>query len=210
MTKTDAQHAQEDGVRPASGEVTRARLIDAAASLVAERGWGSVTTRAVAERAGVNQALVHYHFGNMENLLAEAVLSRLQPVIQDLAAELLDDRPFPDGIVRTMQQLDQFDLESETGVLMAEALLKATRDERVAEAMSGVVGSWTEMLEPRVLTAQERGTIRADIPAGAIARVLAAVFDGYLIQRMADPTTDSAAAAATVIKMLAPMEEGTT
>ncbi len=207
MPKADAQPTSTS--RSASGDVTRARLVDAAAALVAERGWGSVTTRAVAERAGVNQALVHYHFGNMETLLADAVLTRLRPFIQGLADELLDDRPFPDGITRTMCQLDAFDLDSEAGVLMAEALLRATRDERIAEAMGGVVGSWTAMLEPRLVTAQERGFVRSDIEAAALARLLAAVLDGYLIQRMADPSTDADAAAATIIALLKPPQEGT-
>ena len=35
------------------GQLTRARLMDAAAELIAERGWGAVTTRIVAERAGL-------------------------------------------------------------------------------------------------------------------------------------------------------------
>ena len=202
-------YAQQEPAPAASGDVTRARLMEAAAALVAERGWGSVTTRAVADRAGVNQALVHYHFGNMQRLLREAVLARLAPVVEGLADELLDDGPFPEGIRRTMQLLDQFDLESETGVLRAEALLRATRDEQVAGAMAGFIGSWTEMLEPRLITAQERGVVRADIPADALARILAAVFDGYLIQRMADPATNTQLATTTIIALLAPTGEGT-
>ncbi|URN07243.1 TetR/AcrR family transcriptional regulator [Actinomadura madurae] len=35
---------------------TRGRLLDAAARLIAEVGWGRVTTRAVAERAGLPMA----------------------------------------------------------------------------------------------------------------------------------------------------------
>jgi AcrR family transcriptional regulator len=37
-------------------------LLQAAAELIAEVGWGRVSSRMVAERAGVNNALVHYHF----------------------------------------------------------------------------------------------------------------------------------------------------
>ncbi len=204
MPKAGAQSPRSGG---SSGDATRARLTDAAATLVVERGWGSVTTRAVAERAGVNQALVHYHFGNMEGLLREAVLSRLLPVLRGLADELLDERPFADGIHGTMRLLDDFDLGSDTGVLMAEALLRATRDEQMAEAMGGMVGSWTAMLEPRLVTAQQRGLVRDDIAAAALARIIAAVMDGFLIQRMADPATDAEAAATTIATLLAPASE---
>jgi AcrR family transcriptional regulator len=41
------------------GRRTREQLIDAAAALVGEVGWGAVTTRLVAERAGVNGLVLH-------------------------------------------------------------------------------------------------------------------------------------------------------
>ena len=118
MTKADAQTT---AARPASGELTRRRLLDAGASLIVERGWGAVTTRAVAERADVNQALVHYHFGSIGKLRREAVLARLMPEVQSLIEELLDERPLPESIYRVTALVDRFDLQTELGVLMAEA-----------------------------------------------------------------------------------------
>lgn len=190
-----------------AGDATRARLLEAAASLVARRGWGSVTTRAVAERAGVNQALVHYHFGSMEALLRDAVVGRLTPEIRLLIDELLDDRPITESIHRVMGLLDRFDLGTELGVLMAESMVRATRDEAVAEAMAEVVGSWSELLEPRLRVAQERRVIRDDVDPASMALVLAAMLDGLLIQRMADPGIDPATTADTLIALLAPPGE---
>lgn len=189
------------------GDVTRARLLDAAASLVAELGWGSVTTRAVAERAGVNQALVHYHFGNMDRLLREAVMARLEPEVRSLGDELLDDRPFPESIQRTMQMLDRFDLHTDVGVLVAEALLRATRDSAVSEAMAGLLGDWQTLLEPRLVTAQQRGVVRDDLDARSLALIIAATLDGFLIQRMADPRVDPGAAADALTRLIAPASE---
>lgn len=197
---------QPDGSGP-SGDATRTRLLGAAAELVAERGWGAVTTRAVGERAGVNQALVHYHFGSIDALRRESVMVRLQPILQGFADELLDDRPFPDGIDRALHAVDGFELGSETGVLMAEALLQATRDEAIAGAMSSVMVSWADLLAPRIETAQRRGVVRDDLDAVALARLIAAVLDGYLIGRMADPTLDPGSMAATLNRLLAPTTE---
>ena len=39
--------------------------MDAAEHLLYEVGYAGVTTRAVAEAAGVNHGLVHYYFGSM-------------------------------------------------------------------------------------------------------------------------------------------------
>jgi AcrR family transcriptional regulator len=181
--------------------------MDAAAALVAERGWSAVTTRAVADRAGVNQALVHYHFGNMDTLRREAVVARLGPVVGAVADELLSDRPFPEGVGRTMELLDRILSEPEPTVLMAEALLQATRDPGMAEAVGQVLGSWATLLEPRIVTAQQRGIVRDDLSPRTIARLLAAIFDGLLLQRLADPETDLAAAARTINLLLAPPSE---
>ncbi len=60
------------GADPSTSE----RLAAAAVQLIAEDGWAAVTTRRVAERAGVNQGLVHYHYGSVAALRREAALQR--------------------------------------------------------------------------------------------------------------------------------------
>lgn len=52
---------------------TKLALIEAAGSLAVEKGFGAVTTRGVAERAGENIGSIHYHFGGRDQLF-EAVL----------------------------------------------------------------------------------------------------------------------------------------
>ena len=202
-------NAQTNESKPTSGDVTRRRLLAASASLIVERGWSAVTTRAVAERAGVNQALVHYHFGSIDNLRRESVMARLMPAIDGLIDELLDDRPLPESIHRVMRLIDHFDLRTENGVLMAEAILQATRDPSVTEAMAGIIGSWGEMLGPRLVVAQERGVVRDDIPAEQLTPVIASFLDGFLLQRMADPYLEAGEAADTLIALLSPSGEDT-
>ena len=61
-----------DGDGQASGG-TRALLLAAARKVLIEDGLRAVTTRRVASEANVNQALVHYHFGSIENLLLDVL-----------------------------------------------------------------------------------------------------------------------------------------
>jgi AcrR family transcriptional regulator len=51
-------------------------LLEAAQELMAERGLPRVTVREVAERAGLQPALVHYYFGSKEEML-QAVVDRV-------------------------------------------------------------------------------------------------------------------------------------
>ena len=48
-------------------------LMDAAERLLFEIGYAGVTTRRVAEEAGVKHGLVHYYFGSMEELLTQTL-----------------------------------------------------------------------------------------------------------------------------------------
>jgi TetR/AcrR family transcriptional regulator len=52
---------------------TRASILEAADSLFGELGFDATTTRDIAQRSGVNKALIHYHFGTKDDLL-EALL----------------------------------------------------------------------------------------------------------------------------------------
>ncbi|HYD47994.1 MAG TPA: TetR family transcriptional regulator, partial [Terriglobales bacterium] len=67
----------------ASGE-TKDRLLAAAATLFAERGFHGTTMRQLAERGGVNLAASHYHYGSKRDLYLQV----LRGQFADIRAEL--------------------------------------------------------------------------------------------------------------------------
>jgi TetR/AcrR family transcriptional regulator len=65
-------------------------LLDAAENLLFEVGYAGVTTRRVAEEAGVKHGLVHYYFGSMEELLTqtlERLANRLAQALEEHYAD---------------------------------------------------------------------------------------------------------------------------
>jgi AcrR family transcriptional regulator len=69
--------------------VTRTALLDATQALMLEEGYAAVTTRRLAQRAGVNNGLVYYYFGTMDGLYielfrrgAERSLARLRQALR--------------------------------------------------------------------------------------------------------------------------------
>ncbi len=60
------------------------KLMDAAERLLYDVGYAGVTTRAVAEEAGVKHGLVHYYFGSMDELLTQT----LERFVDQLAGAL--------------------------------------------------------------------------------------------------------------------------
>lgn len=52
---------------------SRLKLIESATPLFAKRGFAAVSIRQLAEAAGVNSAMISYHFGSKENLYKEVL-----------------------------------------------------------------------------------------------------------------------------------------
>lgn len=73
--------------RPASGapDVRRA-LLDAARALLIEVGFDRASLRAIAERAGVNAAMVNYYFGSKDGLSRAVLRDAMGPLLDRLGA----------------------------------------------------------------------------------------------------------------------------
>jgi AcrR family transcriptional regulator len=69
-------------------------LLDAAERLLVEVGYAGITTRRLAETAGVNHGLVHYYFGSNEALLVRALERFTERLIARQRELYAHDEPF--------------------------------------------------------------------------------------------------------------------
>jgi AcrR family transcriptional regulator len=65
------------------GDATRLSILDAAERCFGESGFDGVSLRAITEIAGVDLALVNYHFGSKDNLLREVIARRARVVHEE-------------------------------------------------------------------------------------------------------------------------------
>ncbi len=99
------------------GDATREALVDAGLELFSKLGYHAASSRALAEAAGVNQALIGYHFGGKRGLylavferIGESVVARLGPAVAmaQQADESAESPPDRDAIVDgILQMLDR-------------------------------------------------------------------------------------------------------
>ncbi|MCG6204155.1 CerR family C-terminal domain-containing protein [Rhodopseudomonas sp. HC1] len=83
--------------RAGTGAGTRAKMIQAAIEVFGSIGFDGATTRQLAERAGVNQAAIPYHFGGKRELylaaaqtIADSMRCRIEPLIDELRTPSAD------------------------------------------------------------------------------------------------------------------------
>ncbi|MGH3888930.1 MAG: TetR/AcrR family transcriptional regulator [Pseudonocardiaceae bacterium] len=179
------------------GRDVRLQLLSAAADLIAELGWNAVSTRILAERAGVTPGLVHYHFPSLQALLRDAALGMISDLLS--ATELIfeDAQTLDAGVNTMLGSLDSYTGSDPTSLLFTETYLAATRDETLRIELIGVVDEFRRKLARWL---GEHGATTPD----ATASVLAAAIDGVMLHRALNPELISSAVAPVLRRLVTP------
>ncbi len=160
----------------------RERILEAAGELIGEVGWANVTTRQISQRAGVNNALVHYYFGTKSDLLLEAASAVFEA---EIAATLIDPAgSIGDALKSVFSWLRSLDTHSPAMLITMEAAHQAVRDEEVAAWIRGVWKPYLQMFESLIVAGMDSGELAADIDPAALAVTLGALVDGLFIYRL--------------------------
>ncbi|MEW6367093.1 MAG: TetR/AcrR family transcriptional regulator [Acidobacteriota bacterium] len=77
----------EDAERKQTGGTTE-RILKAAAEIFASEGYDGARVDQIAERAGVNKAMLYYHIGDKAELYGEVVLDTLKRANEGISANL--------------------------------------------------------------------------------------------------------------------------
>jgi AcrR family transcriptional regulator len=118
---------------------TRLKLLEAAVSCLAERGWSGSTVSVVAERAGVSRGAAQHHFRTREDLFTAAVehvAEKRQSAVQAVAHNL----PPAGSIARTWTIVEEL-VGLYTGPLFRAALhlwVAASDEEQLRERVTAL------------------------------------------------------------------------
>jgi AcrR family transcriptional regulator len=191
---------------------TKAKLLDGTLQALTEHGIAGTSARTIAAAAGVNQALVFYHFGSVDALLAAACrhgaeqrvalyrdrLARVRDLSELLAlARELHTREKADGHLDVLGQL----------------LAGAQTQPDLATATAAGLSLWIEELEQVLARVLADTPIAEFVDTGGLAKAVAAGFVGLELYEGVDPegsahaldALDQLAALAGVLDELGPV-----
>jgi AcrR family transcriptional regulator len=113
----------------------RESVITAAAALLAEVGVVGFTTKAVADRAGVAESSIFYHFGDRAGLLREIIFAEVGGYKAMVDELITDDVPPAVGFERLLGFLEDYYLRILPGMIAVQAdpqLMTGIREHRPA------------------------------------------------------------------------------
>ncbi|MER7209493.1 TetR/AcrR family transcriptional regulator [Streptosporangium sp. NPDC000239] len=192
-----------DRPNSARGDRRREQLVETGIALLDEQGWPGVTTRAVAERAGTNPGLIHYHFGGLPGLHAAIFRRATDLIINPLVEELLgaDDERAALTTIATLLPRTAGDGPTR---LAAELIVGATRDPTLGAVLRD------ELRQARGRIAERLSRSHPDWPPGrsiGITTLVVAAIDGLMLHYMIDSELPIGEALA-VAEQLLPREDG--
>ena len=155
-------------------------LLDAAERLLVDVGYAGITTRRLAEEAGVNHGLVHYYFGSNENLLVRALERFTERMIARQRELYAADMPFLEKWRTAMRYLVSEDVTYQKVWLELQSL--GWNNPGVRERLARVNAEWRAVLTEAF---EEPHRLRGiGIPLEALVSLVITFNVGIMVERL--------------------------
>jgi AcrR family transcriptional regulator len=165
---------------------TRTRLMEGTIEALKTQGIAGVSARTIAAAAGVNQALVFYHFGSVDELLTATCLWSTQQQVAEYREKFATV-----GSLRELQTVGRAMHAQERAAgnvtVLAQLLAGAQTNAAINAATRDSFALWVEEIEltlHRLLADSPLGEV-ADVPG--LARAISASFIGMELYAGVDP-----------------------
>ncbi|MFE0044578.1 TetR/AcrR family transcriptional regulator [Streptomyces albireticuli] len=158
-------------------EDTRTKLLEGALRSLTEQGIAKTSARSVAAAAGVNQALVFYHFGTVDELLAAACRHGAEQRVA-LYRERLAEVTTLAELLPLARELHARERAGGHVAVLAQLLAGAQTHRRFAPATAAGLGLWIEEIEQTLRRVLAANPLAEFIDVTGLSRAVAAGFVG--------------------------------
>jgi AcrR family transcriptional regulator len=171
---TPGRVTTEEGSR-SSG--TRRALVEAAVATLKEDGFTGASARAIAARAGCNQALVFYHFGSVVGLLLAGLdavsadrLERYRAAVEQVHS--------PTELVEVAATIFREDLDTGDATVLAEMIAGASSTPSLGPEVTARIAPWTRFAADAIGATLGPAGLEEIIPPDDLAFAVVALYLG--------------------------------
>lgn len=156
---------------------TRSGVLDAAKEALIESGFARLSTRRIAETAGVPLSQIHYHFGSKHQLVLAVLEQENRTLLERQSAMYGTDQPLWKQWEQACDFLDE-DIASGYVRVLQEMLAAGWSDPEIALAVRSYLDGWYSLLHRVAESAGWRMGTPGPFEPGHVAALITAVFLG--------------------------------
>ena len=165
-------------------------MLDAAAALIAERGYDAVRIADIAAACGASTGSVHYHFSGKDDILTAALRHAIERAVARNSAALRGAGDARERLVRLidLQLPDDPAVRGEWSVWL-EFWAEAARRTELRAVHRELYAGWRDVIADTLRRGQREGVFRPG-DADAVADTLTALIDGAALHVMTGLSED--------------------
>lgn len=165
---------------------TKTRLLEATMDTIRMDGLVKVSARTVADRAGLAQGLIFYHFGTVSDLIAAACLSATQERVERHADQFAAVTSLTDlidlGVAIHIEEAAAGHVD-----VLSHVLAASHHDPAMAQAAKAALDLWRPALESAVERALNSSPLAGVIAPPEVTGLILAAFVGF---ELTEPVTE--------------------
>ena len=171
------QASTESPRRTRRGDETRKLLIAAATATLIEQGFAGSSARVIADRAGVNQGLIFYHFDSVVGLLL-AALDAVSVARAARYGEAVAGVTSPTHLVDVATSIFEEDLEAGHVAVLVAMMSGAASTPGLGEEVAKRIAPWTAFARDAISRALEGTPMGSVLPVDEVAYAIVALYLG--------------------------------
>ena len=176
-------------VQPEYLEQRRAQVLDAAAACFARDGFHQASMQDICGEADLSHGAVYRYFRSKEEIIEGICGLR-----QQQNSELIDEAMTKGGTLAVLDELMRaffIDVDQDTLVptcaLFIETISEAPRNERIRDALQRNGAAIRDGLSYIIRQSQVKGDFNPALDSESVARVMVALYHGFVTQKLVDP-----------------------
>lgn len=168
---------------------TRRRLIDATMETIRQQGVAKLSARTIGATGGVNQALVFYHFGTVDGLVAEACRVLTTERVER-HRDALDAVTTWAGLIDVAEQVRADEREEGNVAVLGQILAASHGNPDLAVAAGDAIALWTGAVRPALQRLLATSPVGELFDAETLTDLAASAFVGIELMEPTRPEGD--------------------
>jgi AcrR family transcriptional regulator len=156
---------------------TRTIILEAARSRLLADGYAGLSTRKVADEAGVPLSQLHYHFGSKSRLILELLETENRQRLERQTQMYAEAKPLWKRYEQACDFLED-DLDSGYVRVLQEMIAAGWSNQEIGDAVRELLSGWIVLLSEVAREAEQRHGPLGPIPAEELAMLVGAAFIG--------------------------------